>query len=261
MPCLRSHALSVILIRSADDKARALSNWPTDLPLDVDTLWPEPPGLPGRGERPRLRPPQQVPLRGVGTVQGRAGLIHALAHIEANAMDLALDALWRFPKMPEAYYHDWLKVAREEALHFELLHRHLQGLGYRYGDFDAHEGLWDMARRTQADLLDRLAVVPRVLEARGLDASPAVRHKLLSAGDRAGAQLIDLILRDEIGHVAIGNRWFHWLCMERGLDPLAQQALLMRRYGAPQPKGPLNRAARKAAGFLEDELAALERMN
>lgn len=259
MPCLRSHALSVILMRSAGDKAQALTNWPVDLPLDTQASWAEPPGLPGRAERPRLRPPQQVPMRGVGSVQGRAGLIHALTHIEANAMDLALDALWRFPGMPEAYYRDWLKVAQEEALHFELLRQHLQALGYHYGDFDAHEGLWDMARRTQGDLLGRLAVVPRVLEARGLDASPAVRHKLLSAGDRAGAQIVDLILRDEIGHVAIGNHWFGWLCKERGLDPLTQQRQLMQRYGAPQPKGPLNKAARRAAGFSEDELAELER--
>jgi uncharacterized ferritin-like protein (DUF455 family) len=159
--------------------------------------------------------------------------------------------------MPENFYHDWLKVAREEALHFSLLHEHLQAMGYRYGDFDAHEGLWDMARRTQDDLLARLAVVPRVLEARGLDASPAIAHKLRSAGDRRGAEIVELILRDEIGHVAIGNQWFGWLCKQGELDPLAQQLSLSERYGAPRPRGPFNLSARSAAGFTPQELAQL----
>lgn len=259
MTYLRSHALQTLLITSAEEKAQALLHWPEALALQVDTRWPEPQGLPGRSERPRLLPPQRVPMRGVGSLQGRAGLIHALAHIEANAMDLALDALWRFPHMPQGYYLDWLKVAREEALHFRLLHEHLQGLGFAYGDFDAHEGLWDMARRTRSDLLARLAVVPRVLEARGLDASPAIGHKLRSAGDRRGSEIIDLILNDEIGHVAIGNHWFGWLCEVRGLNPIEQHKLLTVQYGAPHPKGPLNKAARRAAGFSEAELAELER--
>lgn len=258
MTCLRGHALQTLLLKRADEKAQALLNWPQALPVQVDARWPEPEGLPGRSPKPRLLPPQQVPMRGVGSLQGRAGLIHALAHIEANAIDLALDALWRFPDLPEAYYRDWLKVAQEEALHFRLLDEHLKSLGFAYGDFDAHEGLWDMARRTRSDLLARLAIVPRVLEARGLDASPAIGHKLRSAGDRRGSDIIDLILRDEIGHVAIGNRWFGWLCEARGLDPIEQQAVLSRQYGAPQPKGPFNKAARRAAGFTEAELAALE---
>lgn len=261
MTCLRGHALQTLLLNRADEKAQALLTWPEALPLQVQARWPEPDGLPGRSARPRLLPAQQVPMRGVGSLQGRAGLIHALAHIEANAMDLALDAIWRFPDLPEAYYRDWLTVAREEALHFNLLHEHLQGLGFAYGDFDAHEGLWDMARRTRSDLLARLAVVPRVLEARGLDASPAVAHKLRSAGDRRGSDIIDLILRDEIGHVAIGNRWFGWLCEARGLDPIEQHMLLTRQYGAPQPKRPFNTAARRAAGFTEAEMAMLERLS
>ena len=257
MTCLRAHALALILISDASEKALALDRWPEGLTLDLWASWAEPAGLPGRPALPRLLPPREVPQRAVGTAQGRAGLIHALAHIECNAMDLALDAIWRFPGMPDAYYHDWLKVAREEALHFTLLHQHLQSMGYRYGDFDAHEGLWDMARRTQGDLLARLAVVPRILEARGLDASPAIAHKLRSAGDRRGAEIVELILRDEIGHVAIGNRWFGWLCAQRGLDALAQQTLLALRYGAPQPRGPFNLEARSAAGFTPEELARL----
>lgn len=257
MNCLRSRALHTIRIRDADAKAASLRNWPADLPLDPWRRWAEPEGVPGRPDLPRLLPPREVPQRAVGTAEGRAGLIHALAHIECNAMDLALDAIWRFPDMPETFYRDWLQVAQEEALHFSLLHQHLQTLGHRYGDFDAHEGLWDMARRTQSDLLGRLAVVPRILEARGLDASPAIAHKLKSAGDRRAADIIGIILRDEIGHVAIGNHWFTWLCTQRGLLPDEQQALLAARYGAPRPRGPFNLSARRAAGFTAAELARL----
>jgi uncharacterized ferritin-like protein (DUF455 family) len=257
MTCLRSHALQTIRIGDADAKAAALRDWPSDLPLDRQRRWTEPEGVPGRPQRPRLLPPRQVPQRAMGSTEGRAGLIHALAHIECNAMDLALDAIWRFPDMPESFYRDWLRVAQEEALHFSLLHQHLQTLGYRYGDFDAHEGLWDMARRTQDDLLGRLAVVPRILEARGLDASPAIAHKLKSAGDRRAADIVGIILRDEIGHVAIGNHWFGWLCAQRGLAPDDQQDLLAARYGAPRPKGPFNLSARSAAGFTPAELAKL----
>lgn len=257
MTCLRSRALHIIRIRDADTKAASLRDWPADLTLDPQGRWAEPEGVPGRPERPRLLPPREVPQRAMGTPEGRAGLIHALAHIECNAMDLALDAIWRFPEMPEAFYRDWLQVAQEEALHFSLLHQHLQSLGYRYGDFDAHEGLWDMARRTQGDLLGRLAVVPRILEARGLDASPAIAHKLKSAGDRRAADIVGIILRDEIGHVAVGNRWFAWLCTQRGLEPDEQQALLAAQYGAPRPKGPFNLSARRAAGFTAAELARL----
>jgi uncharacterized ferritin-like protein (DUF455 family) len=191
------------------------------------------------------------------TREGRAALLHALAHIELNAIDLALDVVWRFAGQPEAFYRQWLQVAREEALHFELLRDHLATLGHRYGDFDAHDGLWQMAERTRHDLLARLALVPRTLEARGLDASPAVKAKLLAAGDVRGGAILDLILRDEIGHVAVGNHWYRWLCTQRGLDPLATYAELAARHGAPRPRGPFNLDARRAAGFDEAELAAL----
>ena len=184
-------------------------------------------------------------------------LIHALAHIEANAVNLALDILWRFGGMPERFYLDWLQVAQEEALHFQLLDAHLNSLGFAYGDFAAHDGLWDMAEKTKDSLLARLALVPRTLEARGLDASPAVRNKLISVGDRAGADILSLILRDEIGHVAIGNRWYRHLCAQQGLDHIQTYAELAQRYGAPQLKGPFNLDARRAAGFDEVELALL----
>ena len=222
------------------------------------TSRPTPPGpIPGRPLRPLLVPPTDVPLRSVGSIVGRATLLHALAHIELNAIDLAADACWRFADLPDDYYRDWTRVMQEEALHFELLCAHLATLGFAYGDFPAHNALWEMAERTRDDVLARMALVPRTLEARGLDASPAVRHKLASAGDRAGAAIIDRILRDEIGHVAIGNRWFGWLCERAGADPLATFASLAATYRAPVPKGPFNLEAREAAGFTPAELRAL----
>jgi uncharacterized ferritin-like protein (DUF455 family) len=191
------------------------------------------------------------------TVEGRAALIHALSHIEFNAINLALDAIWRFAGMPRDYYADWLRVADEEALHFTLLSSHLQTLGHAYGDFPAHNSLWDMAEKTSGDVLARIALVPRTLEARGLDASPPVRAKLAQAGDHAAASILDIILRDEIGHVAVGNRWYAWLCAQRKLDPVTTYAELAAHYKAPQLRGPFNLDARRAAGFSETELAAL----
>ncbi|GAA4341108.1 ferritin-like domain-containing protein [Pigmentiphaga soli] len=218
----------------------------------------EPPGVPGRGAAPPLVPHLAIRQRSVRTPEGRAALIHALAHIELNAIDLAADAVWRFAGMPDDFYRDWARVAAEEALHFCLLRDHLATLGHDYGDFPAHSGLWDMARRTRHDVLARMALVPRTLEARGLDASPAVRQKLLAAGDADGAAIIDIILRDEIGHVAIGNRWYRWLCAQRGLDPVAAYAPLAAAHGAPRLRGPFNLEARRAAGFDQEELTLLD---
>jgi uncharacterized ferritin-like protein (DUF455 family) len=213
--------------------------------------------IPGRPERPQLVPPLEVGRRSMRTVEGRAALIHALAHIEFNAINLALDAVWRFADMPEEFYGDWLRVAAEEAYHFSLLAQHLQGLGYAYGDFNAHNSLWDMAEKTQHDVLARIALVPRTLEARGLDASPPLRAKLAQVGDTEAVDILTIILRDEIGHVAIGNRWYGWLCEQRQLDPVATYAELAVRYKAPQLRGPFNLEARRAAGFSDSELAAL----
>lgn len=214
--------------------------------------------VPGRPARPELVPPQKVERRGsLQSPAGRAVLIHALAHIEFNAINLALDAVWRFAGMPAAYYRDWLQVADEEALHFTLLAAHLRKLGFAYGDFPAHNSLWEMADRTAGDVLARMALVPRTLEARGLDASPVVRTRLADAGDAEAAAIIDIILRDEVGHVAIGNRWYRWLCGERGLDPVTTYAELAERHQAPRLRPPFNLAARRAAGFDDDELAWL----
>ncbi|MDB5763818.1 MAG: ferritin-like protein [Herminiimonas sp.] len=213
--------------------------------------------IPGRPEQPELVSPLMVRHRSMHTVEGRAVLIHALAHIEFNAINLALDAIWRFPGMPREYYADWLQVAAEEALHFSLLAGHLRTQGFGYGDFPAHNSLWDMAEKTQDDILARIALVPRTLEARGLDASPPVRAKLAQAGDMAAAEILDIILRDEIGHVAVGNRWYGWLCAKRGLEPVATYSALAIQYKAPPLRGPFNMDARRAAGFSEPELAAL----
>lgn len=213
--------------------------------------------IPGRPLKPVLVPPLAVQHRSMRTIEGRAALLHALAHIEFNAINLALDAIWRFPGMPESYYADWLQVAAEEAHHFSLLATHLNTLGFTYGDFAAHNSLWDMAEKTRDDVLARIALVPRTLEARGLDASPPVRAKLAQAGDLAAAEILDIILRDEIGHVATGNRWFAWLCRERGLEPVSAYADLAARYKAPPPRAPFNLEARRAAGFSEAELQAL----
>lgn len=213
---------------------------------------------PGRPERPQLVAPQAVRRRSPGTRAGHAALIHALAHIEFNAINLALDAVYRFRGLPRDYYADWLQVAAEEAGHFCLLRDHLRILGFDYGAFPAHDGLWEMAVKTAQDPLARMALVPRLLEARGLDASPAIIAKLARIGDQRGVEILEIILRDEIGHVRIGNRWYGYLCARRHLDPVATFHELLAIHGAPKPRPPFHRAARRAAGFSEDELRDLE---
>jgi uncharacterized ferritin-like protein (DUF455 family) len=205
-----------------------------------------------------LVPPPEVGRRSIRTREGHAALVHALAHIEFNAINLALDAAYRFRGLPRDYYRDWLQVAAEEAHHFGLLRDHLQTLGYHYGDFPAHDGLWQMCRRTAHDPLVRMALVPRLLEARGLDANPAIARKLVNIGDRRGVEILDIILRDEIGHVRIGNRWYEYLCGQRGTDPVETFQTLLTEYDAPRPRPPLHGEARRAAGFTAAEIAYLE---
>jgi len=212
--------------------------------------------IPGRPARPELVAPRLVGRRSMATVEGRAMLVHALAHIEFNAVNLALDAMWRFPAMPEQFYTDWLRVAKEEAYHFSLLSAHLATLGFGYGDYTAHGSLWEMVEKTTGDVMARMALVPRTLEARGLDAIPPLRAKLAQAGDEAAAAILDIILRDEIGHVEIGNRWYWHLCGLRGLDPVATYAELVVQYKA-SVRGPFNVEARRKAGFSEEELRLL----
>lgn len=211
--------------------------------------------VPGRPARPELVPPRLVGRRSMATPEGRAMLVHALAHIEFNAVNLALDAIWRFPGMPPDYYSDWVRVAAEEAHHFTLLAAHLHTLGWSYGDFPGHDSLWEMVAKTSGDVLARMALVPRTMEARGLDAIPPLRAKLAQAGDEAAARILDVLLADEVGHVEIGNRWYVYLCARRGLEPVATYDRLTAQYKAPVLKGPFNVDARRQAGFTDVELA------
>jgi uncharacterized ferritin-like protein (DUF455 family) len=229
----------------------------SNAPLNTSVFISEPCGLPGRPSTPELVPYTKIKQFSMVTPQGKAALVHSIAHIELNAIDLALDIIWRFDGMPDEFYYDWLKVAEEEALHFTLLRNHLVVLGFDYGSFLAHNALWEMAEKTKTDILARLGLVPRTLEARGLDATPAVKRKLISSGDSIGAAIFDIILRDEIGHVAIGNRWYRWVCKERNLDPIINYADLVTKYEAQQPRKPFNMEARRLAGFEEAELDAL----
>jgi uncharacterized ferritin-like protein (DUF455 family) len=223
--------------------------------VDADTVLEPAGAIPGRPAKPELVSPKLLGRRSMATVEGRAMLVHALAHIEFNAVNLALDAVWRFPGMPDAYYADWLRVAGEEALHFNLLGGHLATLGYTYGDFPGHDSLWEMVAKTSGDVLARMALVPRTMEARGLDAIPPLRAKLAQAGDLDAAAILDVLLRDEVGHVEIGNRWYFHLCDLRGLEPVSTYDALTLQYKAPVLKGPFNVEARRRAGFLEAELA------
>lgn len=212
---------------------------------------------PGRPAKPMLVSPMQVPRRRLGSREGHAAMIHAITHIEFNAINLALDAAHRFADMPVAYYADWLRVAAEEASHFALLNQHLTSLGYAYGDFAAHDGLWEMAQKTTHDLLLRMALVPRVLEARGLDATPAITQKLQQIGDTRAVEILYIIAHDEIGHVAVGSRWFAYLCAQRGLEPAATFRNMLSEYAIPLPRLPINIEARRLGGFSEVELAWL----
>ncbi|UDM17506.1 ferritin-like domain-containing protein [Vogesella sp. XCS3] len=219
-------------------------------------LYPVP--APGRPARPQLVAATDVPRRGLGSVEGRAALLHAIAHIEFNAINLALDAAWRFRAMPDAFVEDWLRVAAEEAQHFLLLQHRLAALGYAYGDFPAHNTLWDMAVQTDHDVLTRMALVPRVMEARGLDAVPPIQRRLAIIGDHDSAAVLATILQEEVGHVRIGNYWFTTLCDARGLEPLATFRSLLGQYHVALLRGEMNRSARLEAGFTEFELSMLE---
>lgn len=222
-----------------------------------DASEPAPIGAPGRPPRPLLVPPRELVQRKLTTPEGRAALIHAIAHIEFNAINLALDAVYRFRGLPSEYYGDWLQVAAEEADHFELLRDRLAALGHAYGDFPAHNGLWEMAEDTAHDHLVRMALVPRVLEARGLDVTPGMIVRLRAAGDDATAEVLEVILREEVSHVAAGSRWFHWHCERRGLVPEPTFRQLLAGYARAVLHGPFNVEARCAAGFSGEELEAL----
>ncbi|MGA9335472.1 MAG: ferritin-like domain-containing protein [Rudaea sp.] len=219
---------------------------------------PLPIGAPGRPARPRLVSARDLPRRGLGTVEGRIALIHAVAHIEFNAINLAWDAVYRFRGMPSEYYRDWIGVASDEARHFSLLQARLTELGHAYGDFDAHDGLWEMAVKTAHSCLSRMALVPRVLEARGLDVTPGMIARLRAVGDLRTVEILETILREEIAHVAAGSRWFAWCCAREHCEPDATFAALIDRHAPGALKGPFNTHARLAAGFSIAEMARIE---
>jgi uncharacterized ferritin-like protein (DUF455 family) len=222
---------------------------------------PESIRMPGRPARPELVHPRELPKRGFGSNEGRAAFIHAVAHIEFNAIDLAWDAVYRFRGLPQEFYADWVSVANDEARHFAMLRERLLQFGHDYGDFDAHNGLWEMAEKTAHDGLARMALVPRVLEARGLDVTPGMIVKLRSLGDDATADILEVILREEIGHVAAGSRWYRWYCERAGIDPRSRFRELLAQYARPVLHGPFNLEARSAAGFDADELAQLQALD
>lgn len=224
---------------------------------DAASPAPDPIAAPGRPPLPRLVPQRQVPHRGLGTPEGRAALVHAVAHIEFNAINLAWDAVYRFRGMPLNYYRDWASCANDEARHFAMLSQRLAELGHAYGDFDAHNGLWEMAEKTAHHDTARMALVPRVLEARGLDVTPGMIERLRGVGDESTIAILEVILREEVAHVAAGTRWFTWCCERDGVDPRETFLDFVRDYLGRNLRGPFNRPARLQAGFDEAELDQL----
>jgi uncharacterized ferritin-like protein (DUF455 family) len=259
---LRHLALIALQEQNPEQKValtKHLQAWAATLSI-ADGVLAEPPHIPGRPAKPELMQHLNVRKRSPHTAEGLAALVHAVCHIEFNAINLALDAVWRFAGMPRNYYLDWVRVAAEEAYHFTLLSDQLRSMGYAYGDFAAHNGLWDMTEKTKADITARMALVPRTLEARGLDATPPMQAKLRKAGTPDALKVVDIldiILRDEVGHVAIGNHWYYWLCARDGLEPVAHFKHLIQRYEAPRLRPPFNEAARRKAGFTDAEMRAL----
>ena len=263
---LRQRALEAFNTTDPWQKAaqtRSLHNMASSLELDCAQVLVAP-QEPGRPVLPPLVHPQDVPRRSPYTAEGHCALMHAIAHIEFNAINLALDAVWRFQGMPAQYYADWLLVAAEEANHFSLLSTHLQAQGHHYGDFVAHDGLWTVCHSTRHDIVARMALVPRTLEARGLDATPIIQAKLRKVGTPPALQaveILDTVLAEEVGHVAIGNHWYHWLCLRDGLDPHSFYAEVALLHKAPKLKPPFNVTARRAAGFSELELMNLPKIS
>lgn len=218
---------------------------------------PEPIGAPGRPAKPQLVNARQLPQRGLGSEEGRAALVHSVAHIEFNAINLAWDAVYRYRGKPEAYYRDWASCANDEARHFSMLSGRLAELGLAYGDFDAHDGLWDMAVKTAAHDTARMALVPRVLEARGLDVTPGMIERLRHLGDERTVAILEVILREEVAHVAAGTRWYLYCCERDGVEPIETFFTLLHDYMGVSLRGPFNRPARLEAGFVEEELDRL----
>ena len=213
--------------------------------------------LPGHPKKPELVHPRELKRRGLGTERGRLALMHAVAHIEFNAINLAWDAVYRFANQPTQYYNDWISVAVDETRHFQLVSGYLNAHNMKYGDLPAHNGLWDMAVNTDHDILVRMALVPRVMEARGLDVTPPMVEGLKRCGDSEGAKILETIYNEEIRHVAIGSKWFKYFCQQRELPPDDTFRKLVDQYLHGSLRGPLNNEARLKAGFTQSELELL----
>lgn len=254
--------MAVEVLRCADGRAKtALSHrhaaaWfaarAAGQPLPIGQA--RPPDFPARPEKPELLPPRDVPRRRPGSAQGRIALLHAVAHIELNAVDLHWDILARFTDqpMPLGFYDDWVKAADEESRHFNLISDRLEALGSHYGALAAHAGMWKAAEDTVADLKGRLAVVPMVLEARGLDVTPGMIEVFSRAGDSETRAALEVIYAEEVGHVAYGSKWFNWLCGREGLDPKEAFHDLVRLYFHGGLKPPFNEEKRAEAGLPPD---------
>ena len=252
VPIFKSTA-DCLAISSPEEKCQAVgelwlnvlsSNFEFDPHTEVTPI-----GVAGRPEKPELVEPGKLRRRRLGSEEGRAALVHAVTHIEFNAINLALDAVYRFRDMPEQYYIDWMSVAADEARHYQLLSTRLQAMGHSYGDFPAHNGLWEMAQRTAGDCMSRMALVPRVLEARGLDVTPGMIVRLQAVGDTETVRILKIILEEEVRHVEVGSHWFRLCCDQRGLDPETTFIDLLSEYFNGKLRGPFNIPARMQAGF------------
>lgn len=213
--------------------------------------------VPGRPARPELVDPKDVPRRNFSSLKGRLTLVHSIAHIEFNAINLALDAIYRFQDMPEQYYTDWCQVAVEEAKHFSLLSDYLVLHNMAYGDLPGHNGLWEMAVKTDFDVLVRMALVPRVLEARGLDVTPNMIKKLKTTGDTQLIDILQIIFDEEIGHVRTGTYWYRHLCKQRSLEAEKTFLNLIDKHMQGAKFGPFETQARLDAGFSAQEMQSL----
>ena len=261
MTSVAAAARSVLLAADPPEKVRAARvaarTWRRGaLAHRFDVAMPD---APARPDRPELRPPSQMPKRGRGgSERGRIAMLHALAHIEFSAIDLAFDLAGRFgADFPPAFVDDWFSVGADEAMHFALLDRRLKALGSFYGALPAHEGLWESAEKTAHDPLARLAVVPMVLEARGLDVTPATVERFRAAGDVRSAAILERIYRDEIRHVAAGTKWFLWGCERRRIGPVSEWQRLVRAHVRGAVKPPFNDSARDEAGLSREFYGAL----
>jgi len=247
-----------LLLRNPEQKVAATllaaQRWAQgDYPLAGSSLI-EPVPDPGRPERPHLVTNHELPMRRLGSQEGHAAFMHAIAHIEFNAINLAWDAVYRFRDLPRGFYDDWVRIACEEASHFSLVQAYMQKLGFEYGSFDAHNNLWDMAVLTDDDVLRRMTLVPRVLEARGLDVTPGMMTRLQNQKYHDAVAILEVIYREEIGHVESGTRWFRYLCQQRGIDDLQKFEELIDDWARHRIRPPINEQARREAGFTQEEI-------